>query len=177
MRWRTSETGRADPLLTPCCTRRPLRRLENHSKEPGDFIRYTLQEYPALAQIILSGLEWRTEQDLARVLTGQGHQIALGWEGALASADALFCSADNPGYPALLGEVRTLRPDLPVIAVTGLPEQAKWLDALEAGAADYCCAPFETAQLACLLAGVLGHALGRQPNQDSAAASKSHLLL
>ena len=111
-----------------------------------------------MAKIILTGFELRTEQDLARVLTDQGHQVTIGWDGASATADALFCSADASGYPALVSEVRMLRPELPVIVVTGLPEQAKWLDALDAGAADYCCAPFETAQLSCLLAGVLGHA-------------------
>jgi len=111
-----------------------------------------------LAKIILAGLELRTEQDLSRVLTGQGHQVIIGWEGTPA-ADALFCGADS----ALVSKVRALRPQLPVIAVTGLPEQTKWLDALEAGAAEYCCAPFETAQLSRLLAGVLG----REPAKPS----------
>jgi DNA-binding response OmpR family regulator len=112
-------------------------------------------ESQALAKIVLAGLESWTEHDLSRVLTSQGHQVTIGWEGAPA-ADALFCSVDDPGYAALVMEVRTLQPNLAVIAVTGRPEQAKWLDALEAGAADYCCAPFETVQLSCLLAGVLG---------------------
>jgi DNA-binding response OmpR family regulator len=108
-----------------------------------------------LAKIVLTGLDLRSQEDLARLLTGQGHRVTIGWEGALASADALFCNADDPAHPALVQKVRTLRPDLPVVVVTGLPDPSKWLDALEAGAADYCCAPFETVQLSCLLSSVL----------------------
>jgi DNA-binding response OmpR family regulator len=113
-----------------------------------------------LAKIILTGLDLRAQQDLAHVLTGQGHHVTIGWEGALASADVLFCNADDPAHPALIERDRTLRPDLPVVVVTGLPDPSKWLDALEAGAADYCCAPFETLQLSCLLSSVLAGTLG-----------------
>jgi DNA-binding response OmpR family regulator len=38
-------------------------------------------------------------------------------------------------------------PHLPVIVVSRLPETDEWLDALEAGAADYCAAPFEIIHL------------------------------
>jgi len=51
-----------------------------------------------LAKIILAGLELRTQQELSGVLTGQGHDVTVGWHGA-AGADALFCSADDIGYP------------------------------------------------------------------------------
>ena len=32
---------------------------------------------------------------------------------------------------------------IPVVVVSRLPEVEKWLDAMDAGAADYCAAPFE----------------------------------
>lgn len=38
-----------------------------------------------------------------------------------------------------------------MVVVSRLPEVEGWLNALEAGAADYCAAPFEPAQLGWLL--------------------------
>lgn len=108
-----------------------------------------------MAKIVLDGLESLTEKELAGILIGQGHRVTIGWLGAADSADAIFCSGD-------VGEIRSSHPDLPVIIVTRQPEQGTWLDGMEAGAADYCCGPFETAQLSRLLAGVLGHARGRE---------------
>jgi hypothetical protein len=43
--------------------------------------------------------------------------------------------------------VRDKRPELPVVVVSRIPEVRGWLDALEAGASDYCGAPFETIQV------------------------------
>ena len=108
-----------------------------------------------MARIVLTGLESPAMEDLGRVLSEQGHEVVVGWEGALGAADAIFCSGDEPTYAALVQEVRKLRPNLPVVVVTRLPETAKWLDALEAGAADYCSAPFETVQICWLLSGLL----------------------
>jgi DNA-binding response OmpR family regulator len=114
-----------------------------------------------VAHIVLTGLEAPAQADLGRLLSQQGHQVTIGWEGGLGTADALFCNGDEPAYPLLVQRVRGLRPDLPVVVVTRLPDTAKWLDALEAGAADYCCAPFETVQVCWLLSAVLGLSAGR----------------
>lgn len=130
-----------------------------------------------MAHIVLAGLEPSAQEDLGRVLSEQGHQVTIGCEGALGTADAVFCNGDEPGYPALVQQVRGLRPNLPVVVVTSLPETGKWLDALDAGAADYCSAPFETRQICWLLAAVLGHAAQPQPNQGFSAASNSLVLL
>jgi DNA-binding NtrC family response regulator len=46
-----------------------------------------------------------------------------------------------------LGAVRDMRPELPVVVVSRIPEVSGWLDALDAGATDYCGAPFEAAQV------------------------------
>jgi CheY-like chemotaxis protein len=109
-----------------------------------------------LANIVLSGLETPEQADLSRVLSEQGHHVTIGWEGIRGSAEVVFCNADAPEHPALVREIRKLCPDLPVVAVTSNAEVAKWLDALDAGAADYCSAPFETVQICRLLTGVLG---------------------
>jgi DNA-binding response OmpR family regulator len=39
-----------------------------------------------------------------------------------------------------------------VIVVAAIPETAAWLDALEAGATDYCVPPFDMRQVRCLMA-------------------------
>jgi DNA-binding response OmpR family regulator len=57
--------------------------------------------------------------------------------------------------------VRDYEPDIPVIAVTRMPESKQWLDALEAGALDYCGAPFERIQIRWIMDTVLGR-LARQ---------------
>jgi hypothetical protein len=47
---------------------------------------------------------------------------------------------------------------LRVVLVNRLPENDRWLDALEPGAADYCGAPFEPIQMGWLLDSVLRRA-------------------
>ncbi|NWF85828.1 MAG: hypothetical protein HXY18_18575 [Bryobacteraceae bacterium] len=62
-------------------------------------------------------------------------------------AQIVFCSPDRE---VLTRAFRTFA-KLPVVVVSRLPEVDGWLDALEAGAADYCAAPFEPSQLRWLL--------------------------
>jgi DNA-binding response OmpR family regulator len=114
-----------------------------------------------MANIVLSGLEAAAQADLCRVLDGEGHRVMLRENSDWAEVDAVFCNGDSPDYPALLRRVRDLRPDLPVVVVTRLPESDKWLNALEAGAADYCSAPFEVIQVRWILSSVLGRGLKR----------------
>jgi DNA-binding NtrC family response regulator len=52
-------------------------------------------------------------------------------------------------------------PELPVIVVSRMPEVSEWLDAIEAGAADYCAAPFESAHIQWILSSTL-----RQPQSE-----------
>jgi DNA-binding response OmpR family regulator len=130
-----------------------------------------------VAHIILTGLELASQENLERVLSEQGHRVTIGWSAALPAADALFCNGDDPGYSGLVRRIRALQPGLPVVVVTRLPEAEKWLDALEAGAADYCSAPFETRQIGWLLAAVLGHVAPGERNQARADTSNSPVLL
>jgi DNA-binding response OmpR family regulator len=114
-----------------------------------------------MANIVLSGLEAAAQADLCRVLDGEGHRVMLQEDSDWVEADAVFCNGDSPDYPTLLRRVRSLRPDLPVVVVTRLPESDKWLNALEAGAADYCSAPFEAIQVRWILSSVLDRGLKR----------------
>jgi len=108
-----------------------------------------------MAHIVLSGLEPAARAELCRVLSDEGHRVTVHAQGDWTEADAIFCNGDCPDYPALLRSIRDARPDLPVVVVTRLPESNKWLNALEAGAADYCSAPFETVQVRWILTAVL----------------------
>jgi DNA-binding response OmpR family regulator len=114
-----------------------------------------------MANIVLSGLEASAQADLCRVLDSEGHRVTLHENSDWFGADVVFCNGDSPDYPTLLRRVRNLRPDLPVVVVTRLPESDKWLNALEAGAADYCSAPFEAIQVRWILSSVLGRGLKR----------------
>lgn len=66
---------------------------------------------------------------------------------ALPGARIVFCACESGHLQEALLEF----PNLPIVVVSRLPEIVDWLDALEAGAADYCAAPFEPVQLRWLL--------------------------
>lgn len=70
-------------------------------------------------------------------------------------ADMVFCSADQRAYRAVLDalEQRGLR--VPVVVVSRFPETSAWLEAMDAGAADYCAAPFERQQISWLVQSAL----------------------
>ena len=115
-----------------------------------------------MATILLLGLENDLARDLSRVLLEDGHDVATddSIEGALRirSADIVFTSGDAPDYRETLRRLIARRPDRPVVVVNRLPDNSRWLDALELGAADYCGAPFEPVQVRWLVDSVL-----RQP--------------
>ena len=98
-----------------------------------------------MAKVLLFGLEHSIADQLNPVLEqlGQTVQVAQSASGVLEHTDAnvVFANGDS------LGAVRDKRPELPVVVVTRMPEVRGWLDALEAGASDYCGAPFEATQV------------------------------
>lgn len=64
-----------------------------------------------------------------------------------AGAGVVFC-------PSNLQHVTSLRataPQATIVVVSRHPEVNDWLDSIEAGADDYCAAPFETSQLQWIL--------------------------
>ena len=108
-----------------------------------------------MAKIVCTGLDKCVQRDLGRVLGNEGHEVVVRDGGDVAGADAVFCNGDCPSYATLLRRIRGLTPYLPVVVVTRLPESEKWLNALEAGADDYCSAPFEPVQVRWILSAVL----------------------
>jgi len=63
------------------------------------------------------------------------------------SAQVIFCSADTK----VVSGLRSARPDASIVVVSRHPEVNGWLDSIEAGASDYCAAPFESFQLKWIL--------------------------
>ena len=85
------------------------------------------------------------EDQLARLLA-EGLHLAgchVAAEHAMPDATIVFCAAES----GVLQDAH-----LAVVVVSRLPEDGDWLDALEAGATDYCGTPFETVQLRWLVA-------------------------
>ena len=58
-------------------------------------------------------------------------------------ADIIFCDANVN----LVSELRSAKPETSIVVVSRHPEISDWLDSIEAGATDYCAAPFENAQV------------------------------
>ena len=101
---------------------------------------------------IVYGLEEELAGELMKALSGVCRQVNTVSEAnpaarSLPEAHVIFCPPD-------MAEVRRLKaahPASSVIVATRVPEISGWLDALEAGAADYCAAPFENAQLSWMI--------------------------
>lgn len=107
--------------------------------------------YPISAA--LCGLEDQVADELTQALRSCCRQVykadsdSVCGDG-LGGADVIFCRAD-------VDQVRRLKsanPNSAVIVASRLPEVSDWLDALEAGAEDYCAAPFERSQVRWVLA-------------------------
>src|SRR5215831_16296505 len=98
-----------------------------------------------MAKVLLFGLEQTVAAELKPVLNQLGQTVQVSAPGAevLEHTDAniVFAAGDT------LQTVRDARPELPVVVVSRLPEVRGWLDALDAGARDYCGAPFEATQV------------------------------
>lgn len=116
------------------------------------------------ARTILFGLDETLSAELRKLLAAQQQAIYvrpfLTAPECLAvvdelGADLVFCSSDRGRYLALLEALAERKPDLPVVVVSRMPETAEWLDAIEAGASDYCAAPFETGHIQWILDSVL----------------------
>jgi hypothetical protein len=59
------------------------------------------------------------------------------------SSRIIFCGAETE----VVTKLRAANPRAPIVVVSRLPEVSDWLDSIEAGATDYCAAPFETSQV------------------------------
>ena len=108
-----------------------------------------------MARIHFVGLDPQLADHLKQALPPKAHSIQIHPQGVKAEvmreADLIFASGDNHSYRELLRDVRDQNPARPFIVVTRMPETKAWLDALEAGATDYCAEPIEPKQVQWLL--------------------------
>lgn len=106
--------------------------MQNNQRKERRWIRY-----------YLSGLEQTLAAELGCALDGHGCRVVNNPR----SADILFCAPK----PQVLESALRQAAGRPVIAVSRIPETSLWLDALEAGAADYYAAPFENLHIRWML--------------------------
>jgi DNA-binding response OmpR family regulator len=113
-----------------------------------------------MARILLLGLEQPLAEQLGRILQTERHQVLTAGrlDSSGAQADVIFSAGDGGSYKHSLAEARRACPGVPFVVVTRLPETSQWLDALEAGATDYCAVPFEHQQIRWILETALQHA-------------------
>ena len=100
---------------------------------------------------LLIGLEPELAAELERTLARMGHgasRSGIDQVPAMARGlDVIFCSDRWSDVNSLVALLRLLRTPIRVIVASRRAEEAAWLEALEAGADDYCSTPFETAQI------------------------------
>lgn len=114
-----------------------------------------MDEVYVRANVGLIGISERLSKDLQEALATVSGGLAPASVESIDSpgADVVFCAPDT-------GLVRELRRQLPhavIIAAGRYPNTDDWLDTIEAGADDYCAAPFETSQLRWMLQSNLFH--------------------
>jgi DNA-binding NtrC family response regulator len=111
-----------------------------------------------MASILLFGLESDLADSLGGILRQQGHDVRV--TDSIQMADIpgphiVFAGGDGPDYREVVRRIMAVRPGMPVVLVNRHPENGRWLDALELGAADYCGAPFEPVQVQWVVNSVL----------------------
>ena len=120
-----------------------------------------------MANVFLIGLEPPTAAQISRSLAVERHRIEQKSQNVtmldLKDADIVFAGGEPSQYLSLLRRLRASKPSLPFVVVTRIPETNEWLNALEAGATDYCSSPFESRQIHWLMECAL-------PHQKTAAA-------
>jgi len=108
-----------------------------------------------MANVILLGFETAAAHQIERALQNENHRVINtsleASDAEVLDADIVFASGDGKRYVSVLKRVHESNPAMPFVVVTRLPETSDWLDALEAGATDYCSAPFEPRQLRWLM--------------------------
>lgn len=112
-----------------------------------------------MASVYLIGLEQAIASQISRALAVERHRIEQKPQNIgirdMMDVDIVFAGGEPVQYLSLLRRVREERPALPFVVVTRLPETSAWLDALEAGATDYCALPVESRQLHWLMENAL----------------------
>ena len=110
-----------------------------------------------MATAILIGMPEDLANQLSRVLREEAHRVGRREYTEFrpgAAPDVVFLYGDAAYWSSALSWLRESQPRTPVVLVTRLPESRRWLDALDQGARDYCCAPFTRADVRWILHSV-----------------------
>ena len=106
-------------------------------------------------RILLAHLDPEVEAELDQVLANTLLEVEhttkdesfIDWR----RYDVVFCSPKLAEVCSILRASSGAPPKPAVIAASRIPEIKEWLDVLEAGANDYCAAPFERSQINSIL--------------------------
>lgn len=100
---------------------------------------------------LLIGLDPKLADELESALARLGHATRRSDMTAAASLarqhQVIFCGDQRHQVNSLISLVRSLRTPIRVIVASRKADETAWLEALEAGADDYCSTPFETDQI------------------------------
>jgi DNA-binding response OmpR family regulator len=117
------------------------------------------EKKPGAVRIFLIGLEPAVAAQIGKVLSRERNRVEHRSDDIetsdLMAADIIFAGGEPSRYLEVLRRVRNLRPTVPFFVTTRLPSTIDWLDALEAGATDYCSAPFQPRQVNWLMESAL----------------------
>ncbi len=95
-----------------------------------------------MANIFMVGLDEAAADRIGTALAPGHHHIdrcpAPVQPQDLDKADIVFAGSDRTQYLPLLRGFRDTHPDTPFVVVARVPETSEWIEALEAGATDYC---------------------------------------
>jgi len=125
-----------------------------------------LRDRPATQNFILHGLHAALAAQLCEAIAQPGRVFHATdstaeciFVGEHRQAEVVFCNSDRRVYQSLLRALEQSGLQLPVVVVSRIPKTSEWLDALEAGATDYCAPPFERQHVSWLVQSALlaGH--------------------
>jgi DNA-binding NarL/FixJ family response regulator len=104
-----------------------------------------------MANILLIGLSPETVAAFTYKLLPLNHRIEsvpyTSNQSEFWAVDLIIASSDDFRWRSLLKQVRSRQPNFPFVLVSSLADDSKWIEALEAGATDYCPSDIDSAQL------------------------------
>jgi DNA-binding NarL/FixJ family response regulator len=110
-----------------------------------------------MARVALLGFPQDLASQLSRILLAEAHTVDRKHyiqDLKRSRPSVVFICADSPGFLDTVTALKDAEPGLPFVVTTRMPDPAQWLNALEAGAADYCGAPFETVQVRWIMGSI-----------------------
>jgi hypothetical protein len=112
-----------------------------------------------MANVFLIGLDRPIVDQISRVVEIERHTVREGPYSItmreLEECGVVFAGGDSLLCLSLLRRVRQQMPRLPFVVVAKSAGTGAWLDALGAGATDYCCLPLERRQIQRLMEPVI----------------------